>query len=153
MLFWKSGFVATSTVPVVHWQIHRCYCVGTEKGLEKGHSYLDSAPYVFFFFFPFPYFSPCKEIQYLVWKLHLVTKRMQHMGWGGAYRKSQTILAYPVAALRSTLAVDLLFPDFLVHENNKTDCGFKLLWIVHLFLLNCFPCWWGRVLLPPGCCL
>lgn len=53
----------------------------------------------------------------------------------------------------STLAVDLLFPDFLVHENNKTDYGFKLLWIVHLFLLNCFSYWWGRVLLPPGCCL
>lgn len=132
--------------------------MGTENGLDKGHSYLDSSPHVLFFCSSL-YFSPCKEIQYLVLK-----DPSCDQPWGCKpqpredptenhkwFWLSQWLLWV------STLAMDLLYPGFLLHKKkNKTDYGFKLLWIVHFFLFNRFFCWWwwGRFLLQPaGCCL
>lgn len=98
-----------------------------EKHLERDHSYLDSS--TCFLFAVCPTFHLVRRSRTQCGKIHLVTMRMQATGWRGSCRKV-IILASPVAS-SSTLAMDLLFPDFLLQEKKIKYHRCKQLWIFH----------------------
>lgn len=135
MPFLKSltCFLATSTVPVPHWHISRCYCISTEKVLEKrvvltwilqmwgcwGFLFvffslplltLQGDPVPVLEYPSFDHEDPSLRLRGILQKIHKWFWPTQWFLW------------------LSMLTIDLLFPDFLLHENNKIRYWFKLLW-------------------------
>lgn len=143
MLFLKSltSFLGISTVHILqsgHWQTSVCYWMGCEKALEKRVILTWILLHVFVVFCSSLYFSPCKEIQYLVLK----DSSCAH---GDANHRLRRILQkthkwlWPTQWLlwASTLALDFFISKLLLHEKNKTN-WFKLLFLFFFSYLTFF---------------